>query len=179
MSGSVDGKDIYLAGGYPGTPTGDATQDVWKYNGREDLDRRLRCRRRGSGALLDRELHLSAGYQTADKGDHCSAARWRTQWQGATRYPTTQSSGGCCTRRKDLHRRSAVLMTTWSPKTRGCGIQPNQTPGRQRGSAEGSVAYFSNLVINNRIIVAGGEIDHQSSVSDVTAYDPLSIPGQH
>lgn len=62
---AVDGRDIYLAGGYPGTSTGGqrfATRKVWKYN----VDTNawtampLLPEARGSGelALLGRELHF-------------------------------------------------------------------------------------------------------------------------
>jgi len=182
MSGSRGWKR-HLSGGYPGTPTGGqifATQDVWKYNVDAKTWTALRRSNAGLGSWrLDRELHhRRRGYQPRIKAITGSVARWRTQWQGATPLPNHAVIWRMLYWRKDSRHRSAgtddnlVTQNPWM-----CGIQPNQTPGRQ-------------LVTKARSHSWGQPCDQQSYHRRRRrdrppklgvrrqAYDPLSIPGQ-
>jgi N-acetylneuraminic acid mutarotase len=190
---AVDGKDIYLAGGYVGKPTGGqifATQDVWKYN----VDTKTWTampslpQARGSGGmeLLGRELHFFGGadINRADKGDHwVLSLDGGTQWQGAAPLPNPRSHladaviggklyaiGGQHGVDHDLVTQKSVHVWEGTPGTPGTWTA---VAGLPRARSHIGAATF---VMNGRIIVAAGEISHESggTVSDVTAYDPLA-----
>lgn len=186
---AVDGRNIYIAGGYPGNPGGDqifATTDVWRYN--VDTNSWLAMpplpEARGGGALtrLDRELHFFGGsdINRADKGDHwvLSLVDSSMGWRSVAPLPNPRNHladaqfggklyaiGGQRGQNRDLVAQTSVHM--WNPATdTWTEVKPLPRPRSHIGSA--------TFVMNGRIIVAGGEIMHTKSVSDVTAYNPLS-----
>lgn len=185
----ADGTDIYLAGGYVGTPTGQvfATTDVWKYNVNANTwDNTLPelPQARGSGALelLGRDLHFFGGadINRADKGDH-----WvlnldgGTSWTPAASLPNPRSHLGDATLGGKIyaiggqHGVDDNLVTqnsvhVWDPATPNVWTALAPLPeGRSHIGA-------STFVMGDRIIVAGGETRHGSggTVPDVTAYKP-------
>jgi len=159
------------------------TQDVWNTTWTRTWTVACLPRARGWGAGAPgsgTSLHRRRGYQPRIKAitGFCRSMADAV----AKRYPATQSRshladavlGG-----KIYAIASAVLMTTWSPKTRGWWdpAKPNTwTPvavlpklGRIfRGPPCDQQSYHRRR----------SEIDHQSSVGRDT-YDPLSTPGQH
>lgn len=186
---AVDGRDIYLAGGYPGKPTGGqrfATQNVWKYNVDANTWTAMPPlpEARGSGelALLGRELHFFGGVDAnrVDQEHHWSLSLdGGTSWAPAAPLPNPRSHlgdavidgkiyaiGGQHGTDKDLVTQDSVHI--WDPAYPDTWTTAASLP---RARSHISAATF---VIDNRIVVAGGEISHGSAVSDVTAYDPLS-----
>jgi len=186
---AVDGRDIYLAGGYPGTPTGGqkfATKDVWKYNVDTNTWTSMAPlpQARGSGelALVGRELHFFGGVDSnrVDKGNHwVLPLDGGISWTPAAPLPNPRSHlgdavvgnkiyaiGGQHNTDRDLVTQNSVHM--WDPANPDTWTPVASLPdGRSHIGA-------ATFVINNRIIVAGGEISHGKSVSNITAYNPLS-----
>lgn len=186
---AVDGRKIYLAGGYPGTSNGGqlfATRNVWRYN----IDTNtwssmpLLPQARGSGELsvLGRELHFFGGVDSnrADKGNHwVLSLDGGTSWTTAAPLPNPRSHmadaviGSKIYAIGGQHNTDANLVTqttvnVWDPVNPNTWTEVASLP-RGRSHISGST-----FVMDNRIIVIGGEIAHQRSVPDVTAYDPLS-----
>lgn len=186
---AVDGRDIYLAGGYPGKPTGGqsfATRNVWKYN--VDTNTWVAMpslpEARGSGelALLGRELHFFGGVDAnrVDKEHHwVLSLDGGTSWTPAAPLPNPRSHlgdavidgkiyaiGGQQGTDQNLVTQDSVHM--WNPAYPDTWTTVASLP---RARSHISAATF---VMDNRIIVAGGEVSHGISVSDVTAYEPLS-----
>jgi len=185
---AVDGRNIYLAGGYPGTQNGGqrfATTAVWRYNvdTKDWLAMPSLPEGRGGGALarLDRELHFFGGsdINRANKGTHwVLSLDNNTGWRSAAPLPNPRNHladaqlggklyaiGGQRGQDRELVTQTSVHR--WNPATNKWTAVASLPRGRSHISA-------ATFVMDNRIIVAGGEISHTNSVSDVTAYNPLS-----
>jgi len=185
---AVDGRNIYLAGGYPGTQNGGqrfATTAVWRYNvdTKDWLAMPSLPEARGGGALtrLDRELHFFGGsdINRASKGTHWVLSLDNsTGWRSAAPLPNPRNHladaqlggklyaiGGQRGQDRELVTQTSVHR--WDPATNTWTAVASLPRGRSHISA-------ATFVMDNRIIVVGGEISHTNSVSDVTAYNPLS-----
>lgn len=186
---TVDGKDIYLAGGYVGKPTGGrffATTNVWKYN----IDTQTWTalpplpQARGGGALelLERELHFFGGsdIKRMDKGDHwiLSLDDLIKGWTPAAPLPNPRNHlgdavfggrlyaiGGQHSQNRYSVTQSSVHM--WDLTTNTWTAVAKLPRARSHISG-------TTFVMDGQIIVAGGEVKHGVGISDVTAYDPLS-----
>lgn len=184
---AVDGKNVYLAGGYVGKPTGGqifGTTDVWRYNVDTDTwtDMPPLPQARGGGALevLGRNLHFFGGsdLRRADKGDHwvLSLGNFKKGWTKAASLPNPRNHlgsavlggklyaiGGQHGQDRDLVTQTSVHM--WNAATRTwTGVAPLPCP---RSHISGAT-----FVMDGRIIVVGGEVRHAQDISDVTAYNP-------
>lgn len=185
---AVDGRNIYLAGGYPGKPGGGqryATTAVWRYN--VDTNTWLAMpslpQARGGGALerLNRQLHFFGGsdINRADKNNPWVLSLDNgTKWTTAAPLPNPVNHlgsavlsskiyaiGGQRGQDRDLVTQSTVYR--WEP------AKQNWTQAARLPSPRSHIA-AATFVMNGRIIVAGGEIVHGKSVATVTAYNPLS-----
>ena len=193
---AVDGKDIYFAGGYIGKSTPEnpnyggqifATTDVWKYN--VDTNSWLAVpplpEARGSGqlAVLNRQLHFFGGVDItrADRGEHwiLSLDNIGAGWTKAALMPNPRSHmagvviGGKIYAIGGQHNTDEKLVTqnsvhVWNP------AKPNTWTAVANLPKARSHTSSSTFVMDNRIIVVGGEIAHSKAMADVTAYNPLS-----
>lgn len=139
---------------------------------------------RGSGelAVVGRELHFFGGVDSnrVDKGNHwVLPLDGGIGWTPAAPLPNPRSHlgdavvgnkiyaiGGQRDTDRDLVTQNSVHM--WDP------ANPNNwTPVASLPDGRSHIG-AATFVINNRIIVAGGEISHGKSVSKITAYNPLS-----
>lgn len=187
-STAVDGRNIYLAGGYPGKPTGGqsyATKAVWRYN--IDTNTWLamptlpEARGGGALALLGRKLHFFGGsdINRLDKRNHWVLSLGDTRWTSAAPLPSPSNHladavlggkiyalGG--QRGQDSNSVTSTSVYMWNPAQPNIWtpVAPMPRPRSHIGAA--------TFVMDGRIIVAGGEISHTKSVSDVTAYDVRS-----
>lgn len=185
---AVDGRNIYLAGGYPGKPTGGqryATKAVWRYN--VDTNTWLAMptlpEARGSGALalLGRKLHFFGGsdINRLDKGTHWVLSLGSTSWTSAAPLPSPRNHLGDAVldgkiyaiagqRGQDSNSVTSTSVYMWNPTKPNIWtpVAPLPRPRSHIGAA--------TFVMGDRIIVAGGEISHAKPVSDVTAYNPRS-----
>lgn len=185
-STAVDGRNIYLAGGYPGKPTGGqryATKAVWRYN--VDTNTWLamptlpEARGGGALALLGRKLHFFGGsdINRLDKRNHWVLSLGDTRWTAAAPLPSPRNHLGDAVlggkiyaiagqRGQDSNSVTSTSVYMWNPAKPNIwtSVAPMPRPRSHIGAA--------TFVMDGRIIVAGGEISHAKSVSDVTAYDP-------
>jgi N-acetylneuraminic acid mutarotase len=192
---AANGKDIYFAGGYIGKKPGAstyggqifATTDVWKYNvdtnSWSSMPPLPQARGSGELAILNGELHFFGGadIKRVDKGEHwvLSLDDLKKGWSSAAPLPNPRSHmgdtviggkiyaiGGQHDVDKELVTQNSVHM--WDP------AQPNKwTAVASLPSARSHIS-ASTFVMNNRIVVAGGELDHSKAMRDVTAYDPMT-----
>lgn len=187
---AVDGKDIYIAGGVLGTADGKlltASQNVWKYNVETDawssMPKLPQARGAGELSVVNGKLHFFGGTgfdRFEAKGDH-----WvlpldsNTSWQPATPLPNPRNHladavidgkiyaiGGQHGHNDNLVTQNSVHM--WNP------ANPNTWTAVASLPKPVSHIAGATFVMGNRIIVAGGEVDHGGSVSDVTAYNLLT-----
>jgi len=193
---AVDGKNIYIAGGYPAKATGGqsfATRDVWKYNVDTNTYTALPLlpAARGGGALelLGRELHFFGGSDSnrTDRGEHWALnldtlGTASAVWNQRASLPNPRNHLGDATLSGKLYAiggqrgqdANAVYQNTvhvYNPATNAWTAVESLPRGRSHIGA-------ATFVMNGRIIVAGGEIAHGSggTVSDVTAYKPSADP---
>lgn len=187
---AVDGKDIYLAGGVVGTATGEklnASQDVWKYNVDTQTWTAMlplpEARGAGELSVLDGKLHFFGG--TGFDREEAKSDHWvlsldgGTSWETAVELPDPRNHladavidgkiyaiGGQHGHNQSLVTQDSVHV--WDP------ANPNTwTAVASMPKALSHIA-GTTFVMDNQIIVAGGEIGHGKSMSDVTAYDPVS-----
>jgi N-acetylneuraminic acid mutarotase len=191
---AVDGRDIFVAGGYIGTSstgTGWAQKfgvtDVWKYNVDANawtaVTPKLPKEVAGGGlVLLGRELHWVSGNDNQRKGigDHFAlnldnlAAGWKT----LAPLPSGRSHLGVVTLNGKIYAVGGQfgndsLLTTqkfvhvWDPA--------NPTVWTPLAGLPTAVSHIasSTFVFGGRIIVAGGETAHTKATDLVYAYDPV------
>jgi N-acetylneuraminic acid mutarotase len=185
---AVDGKDIYIAGGYPAKPASGqifATRDVWKYNVDTNTWTAMPPlpQARGSGALerLGRKLHFFGGsdINRADKGDHwILALDSGTGWTPAAPLPNPRNHladavldgklyaiGG---QRGQNHAGTQASVHVWDPAKPNTWTAVASLP---RARSHISAATF---VMGDQIVVIGGLSAQGRDVSDVTAYNPIT-----
>lgn len=187
---AVEGNNIYLAGGYEGQPDGTgqifATKNVWKYNTGTNTWTAMPPlpAARGSGELsvLGQTLHFFGGTnikRTQDKGDHwVLSLNGGKKWTPAAPLPNPRTHMGDAVIGGKIyaiggqqgHDQKLVAQASvhrWDPATNTWTKVKSLPQARSHISG-------ATLVLDGRIIVVGGEIAHNKSVSDVTMYDPLS-----
>ncbi len=184
----MEGRDIYLAGGYPAKLTGGqrfATREVWKYN----VDTNtwtampLLPEARGGGALeiMGRKLHFFGGsdINRMDKGNHwvlslgkadgltpaAPLPNPRNHLAGAVLNGKLYAIGGQVGQK---HYGTQASVHVWD------SANPNTWTAVTSLPKALSHISASTFEMDNRIIVAGGMNAQGSSVSNMTAYDPLS-----
>lgn len=187
---AVDGKDIYFAGGVVGTATGErlnASKDVWKYNVDTQTWTAMPslpdARGAGELAVLDRRLHFFGG--TGFDREEAKSDHWvlsldgGTSWETAVELPDPRNHladavingkiyaiGGQHGHNQNLVAQNSVYV--WDPANPTIWTPVANMPKALSHIAGGT------FVMDNQIIVAGGEISHGKSISDVIAYDPVS-----
>lgn len=186
---AVNGKDIYIAGGYIGKePSGQiyATNDVWKYN----IDANAwfpmpalpEARASGGLAVVDGKLHFFGGadINRQDQGNHWTLdLNGGTSWTATATFPNPRTHMGTVVLGDKIyaiggqHDVDDNLVTqssvhVWDPA--------NPSEWREVASLPKARSHISSstFVMNGKIIVAGGEVAHENFMADVTAYDPLS-----
>lgn len=188
---AVEGDNIYIAGGYEGQPDGTgqifATKNVWKYNTGTNTWTAMPPlpAARGSGELsvLGQTLHFFGGtniQRTQDKGEHwILPLNGKTKkWTAAAPLPNPRTHmgdaviGGKIYAVGGQHGHDQNLVTQasvhrWDPATNTWTKVKDLPQARSHISG-------ATLVLDGRIVVVGGEIAHNKSVSTVTMYDPLS-----
>lgn len=184
---TVDGKDIYIAGGYPAKSTGGqmfATRDVWKYN--VDMNTWSAMpplpQARGSGALeiLGRELHFFGGsdINRVDKVDHWVLSLDNgTGWRRAAPLPNPRNHLADAVLNNKLyaiggqlgrsHTGTQTSVYSWNSATNTW----TEVASLPRGRSHIGGATF---VMNDQIVVAGGLNEQGKHMSNVTVYNPLS-----
>ena len=188
---AVVGRDVYFAGGYVGTGVGFnqvfGVVETWKYN----VDTNTYApfvplpQARGSGGLvhLNGKLHFFGGVSRnrADQGTHwvIDLSNPNAGWTVATPMPEARSHlsyvafqgkiyaiGGQTDTDADLVTRPFVHV--YDPASPGAWTRvADLLPARSHASS-------STFVMNNRIVVMGGEYSHGQHITDVVTYDPLS-----
>jgi N-acetylneuraminic acid mutarotase len=189
---AVDGSNVYVVGGYVGTAgkTGYeqtfGVKQVWRYNvdddgwaSMPDLPKGLAG---GGAAVVGRTLHSFGGNDTnrQDVGDHYvlnlddTGAGWKT----AAAMPDPRSHFGTVVLGNRIyaiggqHGNDADL-TTVTTVSRYDADQNQWTTLAPLPVAVSHIASAA-VVINNRIIVAGGETAHETPTNRVTLYDPAT-----
>ncbi len=196
---ATDGEDIYFAGGYTSDEDGDfqifGTPETWRYDVSEDNYSRLPNlpetpesgpnNRHSAGQMeyLDGKLHYFGGTSANRKSDvpyHfvLDLAGGASEWTRAAPLPAPRN-----------HLGSAVL----NGKIYAIGGQTGHDGGLTTHddvyvydpavdswtavqSLPQAISHISNssFVMNGRIIVVGGEVDHLDAIRDVVAYDPAA-----
>ena len=187
---AVDGRHVYVAGGYIGTGPGFqqqfGTEEVWRYHvdlqvwtRMPDLPAQLAS---GGLVVVGRELHYFGGN---DNNRDDVAVHYvlnldsPTTWTSAVALPSGRSHMGYAAFGGKIYAlggqfgNDAALQTTnlvhvWDPASPGAWTS--------RASMPASISHVSSstFVLNNRIVIAGGETDHGDPTSSVLSYDPLS-----
>ena len=186
---TVDGDDIYLAGGYLNRPNCNraevATTTVWKFNTNTKTwsdDTPPLPQLRGSGGLvrLGRTLHFFGGTDTKrkDKGDHWALGLDGAAWERLAPLPNP---------------RSHLAYTAFDGEIYAIGGQHcfeacavDQTSVHVYDPATDAWAKAANLpfplshmssstfVVDDKIVVAGGEKAHGNHVASVLACSPAA-----
>jgi N-acetylneuraminic acid mutarotase len=185
------GREIFLAGGYVGIdhPTDPfvqqfGTTDAWRFNvdtqqwtPLPDLPKAVAS---GGLVVLQRKLHYFAGNNSsrADIGDHyvLDLSNVGAGWMTAASLPNPRSHLGYATADGKIYALAGQsgndenLTTTnavhvWDPASPGAWTSAASAP------ANVSHISSSTFEIGNRIILAGGESDHEAPVSSVRAFD--------
>ena len=188
---AVEGRDVYVAGGYVGIGSTGYNQtfgvtDVWKYNvdvdqwtTMPDLPRRL-----ASGGLvtIGRKLYYFGGNDgnRNDAVDHYVLDLDNTAagWQIRAVLPEARSHlgylalGGKIYAIGGQHGNDEELETV----TRVDIYDPATNTWSSGAAMPVAISHISSstFVLNNRIIVAGGETSHEHATNRVTAYDPVA-----
>ena len=183
------GKNIYLAGGYIGKPTGGqifATREVWRYNIETNTWSAMPPlpQARGSGALTNLKgvLHFFGGadINRIDKGEHWYLPlNGGTKWIASASLPSPRSHLGDVVlggkiyavggqRGYDDNLVTQNSVHVWNPAKPNVWSRAANLP---KARSHNGMATFT---INGRIIVMGGETAHNVSLADVNAYDPIS-----
>ncbi len=185
------GRNIYVAGGYfgsSGTNFGAqtfATTAVWKY----DIDANAWSampnlpQARGSGALvaLGNVLHFFGGADISrnDKGEHYTLTIGAASWSTAVALPNPRSHLGFAALAGRIYAvdgqhdvdDNLVTQSTvhvWDPNNPSVWTQvASLLPARSHVSS-------ATFAMGGRVLVAGGEVTHGSSIRNVSAYDPLT-----
>lgn len=187
---AVAGRDIYLAGGLVGTATGteiNAVRDVWKYNVDTNewsaMPKLPQPRHAGELSFLNGELHFFGG--TGSNREVSQNNHWilpldgGTNWAQAAPLPNPRNHlgdaviGGKIYAIGGQHGNEGTSLTqnsvhVWDPALPNTWTAVASMP---QGLSHIAGATFE---MGNRIIVAGGQEVHSSSISDVIAYNPLS-----
>lgn len=187
---AVAGRDIYLAGGLIGTAAGteiNAARDVWKYNVDTNkwtaMPKLPRPRHAGELSLLNGQLHFFGGTginREVSRGNHwILSLDGGTNWTQAAPLPNPRNHigdaviGGKIYAIGGQHGNEGTSVTqnsvhVWDP------AQPNTWTAVANMPQSLSHIAKATFEMGNRIIVAGGQEVHSSSISDVIAYNPLS-----
>lgn len=186
---AADGPYVYFAGGYVGTGPGFQQQfgadEVWRYH--VDLQEWSRLpdlpAELASGGLVavDGALHYFGGND--NNRDDVSVhyvlnLELPTAWTSAAALPSGRSHMGYVVLEghifaiggqfgNDAALQTSDLVHHWD------GESDSWTP---RASLPAAISHMSSstFVLNGRIVVAGGETDHNDATASVIAYDPLS-----
>jgi N-acetylneuraminic acid mutarotase len=185
----VEGRNFYIAGGYVGRAGGGqifATDEVWKYNVDRDewtpMPPLPEARGSGGLALLDRKLHFFGGsdIRRRDKNEHwvLSLDNEAAGWSRAAPLLRPINHLGAVTlggkiytvggqQGQDGGSTTQSFVSVWDPAT---------DTWAEVASLPQPLSHISGttFVKDNRIIVVGGEIRHNTPVADVWAYDPAA-----
>jgi N-acetylneuraminic acid mutarotase/fibronectin type 3 domain-containing protein len=185
---AVDGRDIYIAGGYPGRdPTGQtfSTTNVWKYNVDSASWTAMPSlpEARGAGAMvrLGRTLHFFGG---ANAGRQDASDHWTldldggSAWQEAEPLPTARNHLGAMVLDGKIYAiggqqgqdHNAVYFDTvevFDPQT-GSWSTAASLPQVRSHITE------ATFVMEGRIFVIGGDRAHTVAENSVFAYSPRS-----
>lgn len=187
---AVEGRDIYVAGGYIGTNPGTyaqqfGTTDVWKYNVDSKLWTAVKALPKavagGGLVVLGRELHWVAGNNNSrqDIGDHyiLNLDNVNAGWQTSAALPSGRSHLGVVTLNGKIYAvggqfgndealTTQKLVHVWDPSS-----PLVWTPLANMPTAISHIA-SATVVYGNRIITMGGETAHNVPTDLVYAYDP-------
>jgi N-acetylneuraminic acid mutarotase len=189
---AVEGRNIYLAGGYIGTASTGwaqtfATREVWRYN--VDTNAYTAMPQlpaaRGGGALvaLGRKLHFVAGadINRADRGEHwvLNLDNTAAGWTSAATLPNGRSHLAAVVLNGKIYvvggqrgyDGAAVGQTdvhVWDPANPG--VWTKVASLLRRLSHHNS----STVVRNGRILVLGGATSPTTPTSAVSSYDPVA-----
>jgi N-acetylneuraminic acid mutarotase len=184
----VDGTNIYFIGGYDGLhPQNFGTSTVWKYDTLQDTWTTFVPlpvpKGAGAAVLVGREMHFFGGMnqsRTINSGDHfvLNLDAPNPTWRTAASMPNPRNHlGGVVLGGKiyavggQLFEESNVIVQTevdvYDPATDKWTQVASLPKPRSQMNA-------STFVMDNRIIVAGGEDYVNHALSDVTAYNPLT-----
>lgn len=187
---AVDGRDVYVVGGYVGTAgqTGYGqtfgTTEAWRYNVDDDewtampaLPKQLAG---GGAAVIGRNLHYFGGnnIDREDIGDHyvLNLDAPGSGWQARAALPNPRSHFGTVT----LGNRIYVIggqtgndqeLTTVTTVSR---YDPVNDQWRNLAPLPVAISHIASaaVVVNNRILIFGGETAHETATNRVTLFDP-------
>ena len=188
---AVDGRNVYVAGGYVGIgSTGYSqtfgTRDVWRYNVDSNswspvvqLPRALAS---GGLAVVGRELHYFGGNDSNrnDAGDHyaLNLDDQGSGWQPREMMPDARSHLGYVSLDGKIwaiggqygNDDALETTTTVSEYDPAADAWTNRPPLPVAISHIASAAF----VLDGRIVIAGGETDHNVATNRVTIFDPAT-----
>lgn len=185
---AVDGKTIYLIGGYVGKHPGPSTNHVWKYsiptNTWSSAPSLPAVRGAGAAALLGRELHFFGGatrtagqLDETDRGNHyVLSLDSKTNWSSLASLPNPRNHLAGVTLHGRIyaiggqHQRDEVngnqgQVDIYNPATNAW------TRAASLPAPRGHIS-SSTFVMNNRINVIGGTLNGDKPSADVTTYNP-------
>ncbi|MDQ3438785.1 MAG: hypothetical protein M3478_00375 [Planctomycetota bacterium] len=187
---AVDGRHVYFAGGYIGTGPGFQQQfgseEVWRYHvdlqewsRMPDLPAELAS---GGLVVLGRELHYFGGNDARRQdvaGHHVLNLDNPTTWTIAAALPSPRSHLGYLALGGKIYAlggqfgnddalETSNLVHVWDPASPGAWTSRASMPSKI------SHVSSSTFVLNNRIVIAGGETDHDDPTASALTYDPLS-----
>jgi N-acetylneuraminic acid mutarotase len=187
---AVLGRDVYVAGGYigigPGFEQQFGTTEVWRYNVDDNSwtpATALPTALAGGGLVaLGRTLHWFGGNDSsrADASVHYVLDLDNpTAWNAAAALPSGRSHLGYLALGGKIYAiggqfgNDAALTTqtsvhVWNPASPGAWIPIASLP------APTSHIASSTFILGGRIVVAGGEHDHEDPTSDVFIFDPVN-----
>ena len=188
---AVDGRDIYAVGGYVGIGATGYNQQfgttaVWKYdvdaNAWTAMPALPKAMAGGGAAVIGRFLHYFGGNDSnrTDAGDHFALDLDNPQagWQSRAALSDPRSHFGTAVVGVKIyvvggqHGNDDTLTTVTSVHA----YDPATNSWSARASLPVAVSHIASaaVVVNGRIITAGGETAHGNATDRVTLYDPAT-----
>lgn len=187
---TVDGRDVYFAGGYIGIGPGFTQQfgskEVWRYNidtntydRMPDLPNALAS---GGLVVIGRDMHYFSGNdsQRKDAGDHyvLNLDNAAAGWTARAPLPNPRSHVGYATLNGKIyaiggqHGNDAALV----PQGQVDVYDPATDVWTRLADMPKPLNHISGstLVVGSRILTMGGQTSNDNSVNDVFAYDPAT-----
>jgi len=187
---TTDGVDIFYAGGYieNAARTGQifGTREAWRYNVASNTYTALPSlpveRAAGQLAYLNGELHYFGGtnmQRTQDVGDHYVLnLNGGTTWTTAAALPNPRHHIGAAVLNGKIyaiggqHGHDGALVPegavhAYDPATNSWTQLASISPARNHITS-------STVVLAGRIIVLGGQVNHNAPVNNVNAYNPVT-----
>jgi N-acetylneuraminic acid mutarotase len=184
IQGAVDGKWVWIAGGFVGQNPGDATSKVWKYDTVEDLwyagPSLPKARAGGAFAIVGRKLHYAGGLINRDdsSGDHwiLDLDNPGAGWKDAAPVPVKRNHGSAAGINGVFYFIGGQFKHDHDPIDQKFVHAFGGNGWTQKANLALGRSHFEpgTLVIEDRIVIVGGRANQnkQFTMKQISTYNP-------